>query len=175
MSRISSLFHAFPLAASIAVLSIMALGACSPEVGSKEWCDDLKEKPKGDWTANEAADFARESRVGWSILVAGVGGESDRRDQIRTRDPVSLAYFLHPCHRFAQIQVGGKSRVHQRFEDRIVVHGPPALRLTDQAVGSSGRSACAVGDLSRVLRWEVDNDGRRPGFRSEGAGSDEYQ
>ena len=33
--------------------------ACSPEVGSKEWCDDLKKKPKGDWTANQAKDFAK--------------------------------------------------------------------------------------------------------------------
>ena len=31
--------------------------ACSPEVGSKEWCEDLKAKPKGDWSANEAMDF----------------------------------------------------------------------------------------------------------------------
>jgi hypothetical protein len=36
-----------------------ALGACSPEVGSKEWCEDMKAKPKGDWTANEATDFAK--------------------------------------------------------------------------------------------------------------------
>ncbi len=36
-----------------------ALAACSPEVGSKEWCADLKEKPKGDWTANEATEFAK--------------------------------------------------------------------------------------------------------------------
>jgi hypothetical protein len=35
------------------------LTACSPEVGSKEWCEKLKEKPKGDWTANEAGDFAK--------------------------------------------------------------------------------------------------------------------
>ena len=35
------------------------LGACSPEVGSEEWCEAMKEKPKGDWTANEAADFAK--------------------------------------------------------------------------------------------------------------------
>ena len=35
------------------------IAACSPEVGSKEWCDDMKNKPKGDWTANEAADFAK--------------------------------------------------------------------------------------------------------------------
>lgn len=38
---------------------LLALSACSPEVGSKEWCEDMKEKPKGDWSANEAADFAK--------------------------------------------------------------------------------------------------------------------
>jgi hypothetical protein len=35
------------------------VAACSPEVGSKEWCEDMKEKQKGDWTASEAADFAK--------------------------------------------------------------------------------------------------------------------
>jgi hypothetical protein len=35
------------------------LAACSPEVGSDEWCNDMKEKAKGDWTASEAADFAK--------------------------------------------------------------------------------------------------------------------
>ena len=38
---------------------ITQLAACSPEVGSEAWCEDLEEKPKGDWTANEAADYAR--------------------------------------------------------------------------------------------------------------------
>ncbi|MDN3697212.1 MULTISPECIES: DUF3012 domain-containing protein [Vibrio] len=33
------------------------LMACT-EVGSKEWCQDMQDKPKGDWTANEAGDFA---------------------------------------------------------------------------------------------------------------------
>tara|TARA_Y100001954_G_C15537110_1_gene467104 strand:+ start:159 stop:332 length:174 start_codon:yes stop_codon:yes gene_type:complete len=33
--------------------------ACSPEVGSKEWCEDLRAKPKGDWSANEAMDFTK--------------------------------------------------------------------------------------------------------------------
>ena len=43
-----------------ALLSIVgALSACSPEVGSEAWCTALKEKPKGDWSANEAADFAK--------------------------------------------------------------------------------------------------------------------
>lgn len=35
------------------------LSACSPEIGSKEWCAELKEKPKGDWSMNEAGDYAK--------------------------------------------------------------------------------------------------------------------
>ena len=38
---------------------LAAATGCEPEVGSEAWCDNLKEKPKGDWTANEAADFAK--------------------------------------------------------------------------------------------------------------------
>ncbi|MEH6910277.1 MAG: DUF3012 domain-containing protein [Oceanicoccus sp.] len=41
------------------ITSIFLLTACSPKVGSEEWCTQLKEKPKGDWTTNEAGDFAR--------------------------------------------------------------------------------------------------------------------
>lgn len=33
--------------------------ACSPEVGSDAWCEDMHEKPRGDWTANDAAEFAK--------------------------------------------------------------------------------------------------------------------
>ena len=32
---------------------------CSPEVGSEKWCANLKEKPKGDWSSNEARDYAK--------------------------------------------------------------------------------------------------------------------
>lgn len=41
-----------------AALFALSLTACT-EVGSDAWCADLKEKPKGDWTANEAGDFAK--------------------------------------------------------------------------------------------------------------------
>ncbi|MBO6519014.1 MAG: DUF3012 domain-containing protein [Rhodospirillales bacterium] len=44
---------------ALVLIAFGGLTACSPEVGSKEWCADLKEKPKGDWSANEAADFAK--------------------------------------------------------------------------------------------------------------------
>jgi len=40
-------------------LFVSALTACAPEVGSDAWCEDMAEKSKGDWTANEAAEFAK--------------------------------------------------------------------------------------------------------------------
>ena len=38
---------------------ILTLSACAPEVGSDQWCSDLKEKNNADLTANEAKDFAK--------------------------------------------------------------------------------------------------------------------
>ncbi len=38
---------------------LVQLAACSVEVGSDEWCANLKETPKGDWTANQATDYAK--------------------------------------------------------------------------------------------------------------------
>ena len=35
------------------------LSSCTPKIGSDEWCTNMKEKTKADWTANEAADFAK--------------------------------------------------------------------------------------------------------------------
>ncbi len=40
-------------------LFVLVLTACAPEVGSDAWCEDMAEKSKGDWTANEAAEFAK--------------------------------------------------------------------------------------------------------------------
>jgi len=47
------------LALALAFVASAGLTACSPEVGSKEWCEDLKKKDKGEWTANEAKEFAK--------------------------------------------------------------------------------------------------------------------
>ena len=41
------------------LLVVSCLFGCTPEVGSQAWCEHMEEKPKGDWTANEAADYAR--------------------------------------------------------------------------------------------------------------------
>ena len=40
-------------------LLLLTLTACAPKVGSPEWCAKMQEKPKGNWTANEAADFLK--------------------------------------------------------------------------------------------------------------------
>ena len=39
--------------------SLVSIGGCAPEVGSEAWCEELKEKSKGEWTANETGDFAK--------------------------------------------------------------------------------------------------------------------
>jgi hypothetical protein len=47
------------VAAALAGTLLLSLAACAPEVGSDKWCANLKAKPKGDWSANEAVDFAK--------------------------------------------------------------------------------------------------------------------
>lgn len=39
--------------------SMALLMACGAEVGSEKWCDGMENKPKGDWSANEAKDYAK--------------------------------------------------------------------------------------------------------------------
>jgi len=43
----------------MAVSMISVVWACAPEIGSEAWCEDLQEKPKADWTAREAKDYAK--------------------------------------------------------------------------------------------------------------------
>lgn len=47
-----------PFAALLFAFSLNLLGACAPEVGSERWCEQMENKPKGDWTANEALAYA---------------------------------------------------------------------------------------------------------------------
>lgn len=56
---------------SIAALSLsIVLAGCTPEVGSEKWCTAMKEKPSGDWTVNQASDFAKHC-----IFPSGRNGE----------------------------------------------------------------------------------------------------
>jgi Protein of unknown function (DUF3012) len=42
----------------LATILVLSLAGCT-KVGSEAWCADMKEKPKGDWSTNEAGDFAK--------------------------------------------------------------------------------------------------------------------
>jgi len=37
----------------------LMLAACAPEIGSVAWCEDMDEKAKGDWSTNEAKEYAK--------------------------------------------------------------------------------------------------------------------
>jgi len=50
--------HRILHASLIACLAAL-LTACAAEVGSEAWCEDMAEKPKGDWSVNEAAEYAK--------------------------------------------------------------------------------------------------------------------
>ena len=44
----------------VTTLSIaLLLAACAPEVGSIEWCEDMDEKATGDWSTNDAKEYAK--------------------------------------------------------------------------------------------------------------------
>ncbi len=48
------------------------LTACSPKVWSKEWCEEMKKKPKGDWSVNPVPRaYARGfgALPPWSIIL----------------------------------------------------------------------------------------------------------
>jgi hypothetical protein len=63
MSRLDYRRRSSRALAQLAVVGLIAacatLASCAPTVGSPRWCEVMKEKPRGDWTANEALDFAR--------------------------------------------------------------------------------------------------------------------
>jgi len=47
------------ISTSLLAVLLFILSACAPEIGSDEWCANMKEKSKANWTANEVADFAK--------------------------------------------------------------------------------------------------------------------
>jgi hypothetical protein len=52
-----NLFKTISVLISLSLFGLLI--GCSPEVGSEEWCKDMKEKPKKEWTASEAADYTK--------------------------------------------------------------------------------------------------------------------
>jgi hypothetical protein len=42
----------------VALLALFLAG-CAPEVGSERWCKKMEQTERGEWTMNDAADYAR--------------------------------------------------------------------------------------------------------------------
>ena len=41
------------------VLLVCWVAGCAPKVGSDAWCKAMVDKPKGEWSSNDAAAFAK--------------------------------------------------------------------------------------------------------------------
>ena len=39
--------------------TVFLLAACEPEVGTKAWCEMMDNKPKGDWSFNDAGNYTK--------------------------------------------------------------------------------------------------------------------
>ena len=48
----------------LAASAAMFLVACTPEVGTEKWCEMMDDKPNGDWSVNEATDYAKHCVMG---------------------------------------------------------------------------------------------------------------
>ena len=45
------------------LIFLLALSSCA-KIGSDAWCEKQADKPKGDWTANEAGDYTQYCLMG---------------------------------------------------------------------------------------------------------------
>lgn len=43
----------------VSFFSLFILAACAPEVGSDDWCAELKKNPQGDWTVDDVTNYAK--------------------------------------------------------------------------------------------------------------------
>ncbi len=43
----------------VLLCALTLLAGCAPKVGSEKWCANLKAKPKGEWTLDEAGNYAK--------------------------------------------------------------------------------------------------------------------
>jgi len=53
------------------ICSFVLLCACTAEPGSEKWCEQMSEKPKGEWSANDAGTYTM------NCLVDGMAIGSD--------------------------------------------------------------------------------------------------
>lgn len=40
-------------------IGVVGIAACEPDVGTEAWCEQMADTPRGDWSANQVADYAQ--------------------------------------------------------------------------------------------------------------------
>lgn len=53
----------------LSLVATFVLASCAPEPSSDTWCKNMAEKPKADWSMNDAAEFAKSCLVNIRIEV----------------------------------------------------------------------------------------------------------
>ena len=56
---------------ALSFLVLLTLSACQTEVGTQDWCYEMAEKPKSEWNAQGAVDYAKHC-----VLLDAVGSEA---------------------------------------------------------------------------------------------------
>ncbi len=51
--------HQIVTRTALVITLLATLGGCSPEIGSEAWCQKMEDTPTGDWSGNQATDYAR--------------------------------------------------------------------------------------------------------------------
>ncbi len=53
--------------ALLAVVAGQVFAGCAPEAGSAAWCDAFTQKPKQEWTADEAQSYLKTCVIGETL------------------------------------------------------------------------------------------------------------
>ncbi len=53
------------------LLSALVLSACENEVGTAPWCQEMRDKPKSEWSAQSALDFTK-----YCLLQSEIGSQA---------------------------------------------------------------------------------------------------
>jgi hypothetical protein len=62
-ANIARTARAFAYSAIVIAFAAAATG-CSPKLGSEGWCTMMNDKPKGDWSGNDAAAYTKHCVLG---------------------------------------------------------------------------------------------------------------
>jgi hypothetical protein len=74
-----------------AVSITLLIAGCGPSIGSDQWCEELKAKPKGEWTGDEATEYTKYCVLGMDPKKWCEKMEATPKDQWTGEDAAQYA------------------------------------------------------------------------------------